>query len=117
MLFRSAVHPNTYGICFPPDSVTGDFSYVVALEVPDYDDVPTDMYRGDLPEATYAVFTVPPVEGPGQAFTDAIQGTWKYIFTTWFPDSGYEMAEGKIDYELYPSGTEADIYIPIVKKG
>ena len=31
-----AVQPNEYGICFPPDSATGDFSYVVALEVPDY---------------------------------------------------------------------------------
>lgn len=111
-----AIHHNELGICFPPDSATGDFSYLVALEVEDYDSVPSDMYRGELPEATYAVFTVPPVENPGPAFTEAIQGTWQYIFTNWLPDSGYEMAEGKLDYELYYSGTQAEIWIPIVKK-
>jgi AraC family transcriptional regulator len=100
-----AVGPNEYGICFPPDSATGDFSYMVALEVPDYDRVPSDMWRGEVPE-----------ESPGPAFSEAIQGTWGYIFSTWFPDSGYELAEGKLEYELYSSGTQAEIYIPIAKK-
>jgi AraC family transcriptional regulator len=111
-----AVAHNEYGICFPPDSTTGDFSYVVALEVPDYDSVPADMWCGEVPAATYAVFTVPPVESPGPAFSDALQGTWGYIFSTWFPESGYELAEGKLEYEFYYSGTQAEIYIPIVKK-
>lgn len=111
-----AVQHNELGICLPPDSATGDFSYVVALEVEDYDGAPPDMYRGQVPEATYAVFTVPPVESSGPAFSDAIQGTWQYIFDTWFPGSGYEMAEGKLDYEYYFSDTKAEIWIPIVKK-
>ena len=33
-----------------------------------------------------------------------------------FPGSGYEFAEGKVDYELYYEGTKVEIYIPIVKK-
>jgi AraC family transcriptional regulator len=111
-----AIQHNEYAICFPPDSATGDFSYIVGLEVPNYDSVPPDMWRGEVPEATYAVFTVPPVETPGPAFSDAIQGTWGYIFSTWFPDSGYELAEGKLEYEFYYSGTQAEIYIPIIKK-
>ncbi len=110
------VHQNELGVCFPPDSTTGDFSYVIAAEVSDYEGVPPGMFRSELPEATYAVFTVPPVEGPGPEFSAAIQGTWKYIYGTWFPDSGYEFAEGKVDYELYGEGWKVEIYIPIVKK-
>src|SRR5258708_10111830 len=110
------VHHNELGICFPPDSTTGDFSYVIAVEVHDYEGVPLDMFRGEAPEATYAVFTIPPVESMGPEFSDAIQGTWKYINTTWFPDSGYEFAEGKVDYELYYDAMKVEIYIPIVKK-
>ena len=113
------VHQNEMGLCFPPDSTTGDFSYVIAVEVHDYEGVPPGMFRGEVPEATYAVFTVPPVESMGPEFSDAIQGTWKYIYTTWFPDSGYEFAEGKVDFELYYGATnveKVEIYIPIVKK-
>jgi AraC family transcriptional regulator len=111
-----AVHHNELGVCFPPDSTTGDFSYVIAVEVHDYEEVPSEIFRGEIPEATYAVFKVPPVETMGPEFSDAIQGAWKYIFTTWFPDSGYEFAEGKVDYELYGEATNVEIYIPIVKK-
>jgi AraC family transcriptional regulator len=84
--------------------------------VRDYEGVPPEMFRGEIPEATYAVFTIPPVESMGPEFSDTIQGTWKYIYTTWFPDSGYEFAEGKVDYELYHEVINVEIYIPIVKK-
>lgn len=110
------VHHNELGACLPPDMTTGDFSYIIAVEVHDYEGVPPDMFRGEVPAATYAVFKTPPVENPGKEFSDAIQGTWKYIYGTWLPGSGYEFAEGKVDYELYYSGTEVEIYIPIVKK-
>lgn len=111
-----AIHHSELGLCFPPDRATGDFSYVVAVEVHDYEGVPPEMFQGEVPEATYAVFKVPTPDHIGPEFSDAIQGTWKYIFTTWLPDSGYEFAEGKVDYELYGNGTEVDVYIPVVKK-
>jgi AraC family transcriptional regulator len=111
-----ATHHNMLGVCYPPDPTTGDFSYIIALEVEDYEGVPPDLFRGELPAATYAVFTISPVESLGPEFSEAIQGTWAYIFSTWFPDSGYELAEGKVDYELYYEGTKVEIYIPIVKK-
>ena len=110
------VHHNELGACLPMDMATGDFSYIIAVEVYDYEGVPPEMYRGEVPEATYAVFQVPPVENPGPEFSNAIQGTWKYIYDTWLSDSGYEFAEGKVDYELYYSPTKAEIYIPVVKK-
>ncbi len=112
------VHHNELGACLPADRTTGDFSYVIAVEVHDYEGVPPEMFRGELPEATYAVFGVPPVESMGPEFSDAIQGTWKYIYETWFPGSGYEFAEGKVDYELYCGGEpmKVEIYIPVVKK-
>ncbi|WP_161978010.1 GyrI-like domain-containing protein [Dictyobacter kobayashii] len=115
------VRHNEIGACLPPDPITGNFSYVIAVEVHDYDGVPAEMFRGEIPEATYAVFTVPTAESTaGPEFSNAIQGTWKYIHGTWFPDSGYEFAEGKVDYELYDGNEQqidnVEIYIPIVKK-
>lgn len=105
------------GACFPPDPTTGDFSYAIAVEVQDYEGVTPDMFRGEIAEATYAVFKVPMVESiESPEFSNAIQGTWKYIHGTWFPSSGYEFAEGKVDYEYYYEGTRVEIYIPVVKK-
>jgi AraC family transcriptional regulator len=113
-----AVHQGEMGLCFPPDSTTGDFSYVIAMEVHDYEGAPPELFRGEIAGATYAVFAVPPTESiQAPEFSEAIQGTWKYIYETWLPDSGYEFAEGKVDYELYGEGTKVEIYIPIVKKG
>jgi AraC family transcriptional regulator len=48
-----------------------------------------------------------------------LKGTWNYIHETWFPTSGYEFAEGRVDFEWYPcsnKGEKVRIYIPIVKK-
>ncbi len=59
------------------------------------------------------------VSGQVPMKVDLIQGTWKYIHETWFPNSGYEFSEGKADFELYPCsnrGEKVKIYIPIIKK-
>lgn len=110
------------GICFPQDGEAGSFSYVIGVEVEDYDRVPPGMFRGELPDATYAVFTTPPADRADQGFTRAIQGTWRYIWNDWFPQSGYEYACGTVDFELYDqrSAGEHDlvmeIHVPIQKK-
>lgn len=110
------------GICFPLDVETGRFSYVIGVEVDDYSRVPADLFRGELPSATYAVFTTPPAERQDCGFTRAIQGTWQYIWNEWFPESGYEYATGSVDFELYDercsgeSNLVMDIYVPIQKK-
>lgn len=65
-----------------------------------------------VPAAKYAVFTA---KGP---VPQAIQDTWRYIYSSWLPKSGCERAETE-DFELYDErcthdeGAEVDIYIPI----
>jgi len=106
------------GLCITTDHANGDFSYVIAVEVSDFVNVPTDMFTAELPEAIYAIFTTPANDGE-KNIAPAIQGTWKYIHETWFPNSGYEFSEGKADFELYPCsnrGAKVRIYIPIIKK-
>lgn len=106
------------GICFSLDPANGDFSYVIAVEVSDFNGVPADLFTADIPEATYAIFATPATDGQ-ENIADAIQGTWKYIHEAWFPTSGYEFAEGKADFEFYPCTNPAEkvkIYIPVIKK-
>ena len=53
---------------------------------------------------------------------DAIQDVWKRIYTEWFPQSGYEHAEGP-ELEWYSMGDMqsddylSEVWIPVVKKG
>src|SRR5579875_2197407 len=101
---------------FPPDLTSGDFSYVIAVEVSDFNDIPQGIFTADIPEALYAVFTTPTSVDEPKDIAPAIQGTWQYIFETWFPNSGYEFAHGKADFEWYSDNEKVKIYIPIVKK-
>jgi len=111
-----------YGICFPHDVETGKFTYAIGVKVDNYDNASEDMFKGEVPEATYAVFTTPPADYAENGFVKAIEGTWKYIFERWFPNSGYEFASEKVDFEFYDErchgdkGVVMDIYIPIIKK-
>ena len=112
-------HPE-YGACFPENSENGEFEYVIGVEVKDGHDIPKEYHVSTIPEALYAVFSSPPSDEAN--FSSSIQGTWKYIFSEWFPNSGYEFAGGKVDYEFYDERCmgETDkvcyIYIPVVKK-
>ncbi len=109
-----SVSEGELGLCFPNDPANGDFSYVIAVSVSDFDGVPAGLFTAEISEAVYAVFTTPGDDG-GKNIVPAIQGTWKYIHETWFPTSGYEFAEGKADFEFYGGG-KVKIYIPIIKK-
>jgi AraC family transcriptional regulator len=110
-----------YGACFPENPENGEFEYVIGLEIKDGHDVPQNYHVCTIPEATYAVFTTPPVDDAAN-FSKEIQGTWKFIFSEWFPTSGYEFDNGKVDFELYDErcqnekGKIMDIYIPVVKR-
>jgi len=109
-----------YGACFPPDPATGEFDYVIGVEVKDGATVPEGYHVCTIPAATYAVFSTPPSDEAH--LVQSIQGTWSYIFNEWFPNSGYEYAPGCADYELYDERKMAaankaiDICIPVVKK-
>jgi AraC family transcriptional regulator len=114
------VHPyQELGICTNFNPETGEFSYVIGMEVPKGTAVPEGMVSLSLPEEEYVVFTTP--KSDEQSFSPSIQSTWNYIFSEWFPQSGYEHA-GTVEFELYderchgPENKEMDIYIPVRKQ-
>ncbi|MFD1019888.1 AraC family transcriptional regulator [Thalassobacillus hwangdonensis] len=104
------------GVCTDFSPETGEFVYVIGMEVKEGTDTPEGMVYKSFPELDYAVFTTP--EADEESFPSTIQSTWNYIFTEWFPQSSYEH-RGTLDFELYDErcyGTEnkqMDIYIPI----
>ncbi|MGE5530113.1 MAG: AraC family transcriptional regulator [Patescibacteria group bacterium] len=107
------LHTNeTLGLCLDGDE-SGNFSYVIGVEVSSAPAIPAGMSLKTLPAAKYAVFTA---KGP---CPQAIQDMWRYIYGEWFPRSGLERAETP-DFELYDERCvnnddrcEVDIYIPI----
>ena len=109
-----------YGACFPENPENGEFEYVVGIEVKDGHDVPKDYYVCTIPEALYAVFTPPPSDDEKLSFS--IAGTYNYIFSEWFPNSGYEFMENGVDFVLCDehcrgeTGKFTEIYIPVVKR-
>ena len=111
---------NEYGACFPEDPENGEFEYVLGVEVLDGSIIPKEYHVCTIPEALYAVFTSPPADD--SAFSSVIQGTWQYIFSEWFPNSGYEYDGNGADFEFFDersgkkTGNVCDIYIPVVKK-
>jgi AraC family transcriptional regulator len=111
-----------YGICINTNTETDEFSYVLGVEVLSFDNVLDEMYKLEVPAATYAVFTTPEVDD--KDFVSSIQGTWKYILEEWLPNSAYEIDSSKLDFEFYDEHCHPweyekirmDIYIPIIKK-
>jgi AraC family transcriptional regulator len=109
-----------FGACFPENPENGEFNYVIGVEVKDGHDIPKEYHVCKIPEALYAVFSTPPTAI--ENFSNQIQGTWNYIFSEWFPNSGYEFENGKVDFEFYDercmgeANNVCDIYIPVVKK-
>lgn len=114
------------GLCIPSSEDNGEATYMLGVIVNDFTDATDDMITVEVPEATYAVFTTPPVntstEIKNNEFANVIKQTWKYIFEEWFKDSGYVFDETKLDFEYYDErchptiGTVMDIYVPVLKK-
>lgn len=113
-----SVNEAELGLSFPTDPTAGDFSYVIGVEVSDFEGVPADLFTAEIPETVYAIFTTPANDGE-EHIAPVIQGTWDYIHETWFPNSGYEFAEGKADFEFYSCNNQekkVKIFLPIIKK-
>ena len=77
------------------------------------DFVPSGMKRIDIPEAEYAVFTVPEA-ADAAGLHENVQKTWRFIFNDWFDDSGYAFDHTKFDFEYY-LGEKTYIYVPVKK--
>lgn len=112
------------GLCIPT-SEEGNAIYLLGVIVDDFNAVEADMLTVEVPEAEYAVFTTMPVDSSNDSeqneFAQEIVRTWKYIFEEWFPSSGYEYDESKLDFEFYDErchfrkDTVMEIYVPIIK--
>jgi AraC family transcriptional regulator len=114
------IHKNVeLGICTNFNPETGEFVYVIGMEVKKGTQVPDGMVYKSFHELEYAVFTTP--KSNERSFTSSIQSTWNYIFTEWFPQSSYEHY-GSVEFELYDQrcygseNKEMDIYIPVKKR-
>lgn len=116
------------GICLPYQN-NGKAIYLFGVIVDDFSQVTSEMMTIVIPEATYAVFTTPPVNNLNSAATYdkdplsiAVKETWKYIFTKWIQQSDYVVDESKFDFEFYDERCHAsenavmEIYIPITNK-
>lgn len=90
----------------------GTFSYLICAEVNSLADIPEGMVGKQFDTAKYAVFTA---KGP---VPEKIQEVTRYIYTTWFSQSGYQRANAP-DFEVYDETRmqlpepEVDIYVPI----
>jgi AraC family transcriptional regulator len=79
--------------------------------------VPNDLKTVEVNAYTWAIFRTEN-HSPNE-MVDKIQGLWKRIFPEWFPNSGYEHADGP-DMELYYNINDklgySEVWIPVVKK-
>lgn len=116
------INHGEYAVCFPPNMSTGEFKYMLGVNGDHYKKSPHHhVIIAEIPEATYAIFTTPPTAHGNKNFVKAIQGAWDYALYEWFPNSGYEIAAHKPDFEFYDErchddmNSIMDIYIPITK--
>jgi predicted transcriptional regulator YdeE/DNA-binding transcriptional MerR regulator len=116
---RAAEIPNAdfrecYGICGM--QTENGFEYIACSQVTEEFQTPKDMITRHVPENTYAVF-------PHYGRLDGLAKTYEYIYQTWLPQAGYELA-GDYDMEMYNEEfvfgqDESVMYIllPVKKKG
>lgn len=107
----------------------GNAIYLFGVIVNDFSQVTSDMVVAEIPSATYAVFTTPPINNLATATTYekdplsvVIKETWRYIFTEWFDQNKYELDESHFPFEYYDERCHAsensimEIYVPIKKE-
>ena len=109
---------NKYGmeIAFWLCKETGDFEmrFFFGERVEPVGSVPDGMEVLEIPSAKYAIFTLDSQDDAlsQDAYIQAIKDLWQYIFTEWFPDSGYHHDDEKCNFEVY-SGNVMQIYVPV----
>lgn len=112
-------HPRQHGeyyISFPME--TGMYRLVSCVRIDDPEDVDDGLYIDWVPPGLYGIFSPPPTDGD---LAQAVVDTWKYIFDSWLPNSGYEPDPGGMDYEFYDERCHGapftmDICIPLIEK-
>ena len=99
---------------FNPFNPEKEFEKWAAVEVNDFTNVPNEMEIYTLPKGMYAVFK--------HKGLSADNSTFQYIFTSWLPDSEYEL-DNRPHFEIlgdkYINGSidsEEEIWIPVKYK-
>lgn len=113
------------GVCIPYQN-SEKVVYLFGVVVENFDRVTSDMIAVEIPAATYAVFTTPPVNNLDTAATYdkdplavSVKETWRYIFTQWFAQCPYTLDETAYAFELYDErchaseGAVMSIYVPV----
>lgn len=108
----------TYGVCkelWNESQLQDHFNYYAGVEVAKDSNVPIGMEMIHIPKQKYAIFT-------HQGGIKELSLTNQYIWGTWLPQSGYELAKSP-DLEVYPgnfkppeSEVPFEIWVPIQKK-
>ena len=105
----------SYGFGFSIDGEEGgEFFYLMAVEVLNFDRMPVEMLGKVIPESEYAVFTVKGLS--------AIKDAYTFAYGEWLPRSGWKHTLN-FDYEFYGTkfanpddpNAEFEICIPVVK--
>jgi AraC family transcriptional regulator len=114
----NSLNKNELGLCTDYNMTTGEFVYIIGMEVAEGTPAPEGLTYRSFPEKEYAVFTTP--KATEENFPSTIQSTWVEIYSKWFPNSGYEQ-EGTLEFELYDERCmdkekQIDIYIPVKKQ-
>lgn len=95
--------------------ITNDigFYYIACVEVTNFESIPEGMIAKVIPPLKYAIFT-------HKGLMTERNNTFDFIYNTWLPGSGYELAKGDIielfdsrSTDISSSGCEFDIYIPL----
>lgn len=90
----------------------GDFLYIAALEVSNFDEIPEGMVTRTVPPSKYAVFT-------HKGSIETLGITFNNIFSKWLPAAGlapnqkfgFEYFDKRFNYSSEDS--ELDIYVPV----
>jgi AraC family transcriptional regulator len=87
------VGATAYGAICGGDPKAQTMEYMCAVEVESFDALPKELGRMRVPAARYAVFL-------HEGNVEAIQDTWRQIFSIWLPSSGMQSNETP-DFEVY----------------
>jgi AraC family transcriptional regulator len=102
------------GAWIRPGEKTGELYYFLGPTVKNKSFIPDGMETLEVPEAQYAVFTVPRATDP-RGLHEAVKKTWKFIFSEWFDGSSYKFDQTKQDFEYY-LGEDTYIYVPVTPR-
>lgn len=94
-----------YGVCTDFNCKSGEFTYVIGVDVSKPKDMPEGMVQVSVPAALYAVASAV-LDAP------AIHEAWDFLIKTWMPEAGYSHA-GTEDFEFYPEECGCEVWVPI----